>query len=40
MLQTGTKAPAFSLPDQNGQIHTLEEYKGAAENPAQMLAEL
>ena len=28
MLQTGTKAPAFSLPDQNGQIHTLEEYKG------------
>lgn len=28
MLETGTKAPAFSLPDQNGQIHTLEEYKG------------
>ena len=27
MLQTGTKAPAFSLPDQNGQMHTLEEYR-------------
>lgn len=28
MLQTGTKAPNFSLSDQNGQVHTLEEYKG------------
>ena len=28
MLANGTKAPAFSLPDQNGTIHTLEEYKG------------
>ena len=28
MLEMGTKAPAFSLPDQNGEIHTLEEYKG------------
>ena len=28
MLETGTKAPAFSLPDQNGRIHTLEDYKG------------
>lgn len=28
MLEVGTKAPAFSLPDQNGNIHTLEEYKG------------
>ncbi len=28
MLGIGVKAPAFSLPDQNGQIHTLEEYKG------------
>lgn len=28
MLGSGVKAPAFSLPDQNGQIHTLEEYKG------------
>jgi len=28
MLETGTKAPAFSLSDQNGQIHTLEEFRG------------
>ena len=28
MLETGTKAPSFSLPDQNGNIHTLEEYRG------------
>ena len=28
MLEVGTKAPAFSLPDQNGTVHTLEEYKG------------
>jgi len=28
MLEVGTKAPGFSLPDQNGQVHTLEEYKG------------
>lgn len=28
MLQPGTKAPAFALPDQNGNIHTLEEFKG------------
>ena len=28
MLEVGTKAPEFSLPDQNGDIHTLEEYKG------------
>ena len=28
MLEVGTKAPSFSLPDQNGNIHTLEEYKG------------
>lgn len=28
MLQEGTKAPDFSLPDQNGVIHTLEEYRG------------
>ncbi len=28
MLEVGTKAPGFSLPDQNGKIHTLEEYKG------------
>ena len=28
MLETGTKAPTFSLPDQNGHIHTLEEFRG------------
>lgn len=28
MLELGTKAPAFKLPDQNGIMHTLEEYKG------------
>lgn len=28
MLEVGTKAPSFSLPDQNGVIHSLEEYKG------------
>lgn len=28
MLEVDTKAPSFSLPDQNGNIHTLEEYKG------------
>jgi len=28
MLEIGTKAPEFSLPDQNGIIHTLEQYKG------------
>lgn len=27
MLKEGTKAPGFSLPDQNGKVHTLEEYK-------------
>ena len=27
MLQIGTKAPAFSLPDQNGQLHTLSSYQ-------------
>lgn len=28
MLELNTKAPDFSLPDQNGQMHTLEEYRG------------
>lgn len=28
MLKVGTKAPAFTLPDQNGTIHTLSQYKG------------
>ena len=28
MLDIGTKAPEFSLPDQNGKIHSLSDYKG------------
>lgn len=28
MLETGTRAPEFQLPDQNGELHTLEEYRG------------
>lgn len=28
MLELNTKAPEFQLPDQNGEIHTLEEYRG------------
>ncbi len=28
MLNTGVKAPDFSLPDQNGQMHTLSDYRG------------
>lgn len=28
MLEIGTKAPLFELPDQNGIVHTLEEFKG------------
>lgn len=28
MLETGIKAPDFKLPDQNGNIHTLDEFKG------------
>lgn len=28
MLEIGTKAPAFTLPDENGTLHTLEEYRG------------
>ena len=28
MLEIGTAAPSFSLPDQNGQMHTLEECRG------------
>lgn len=28
MLEIGTKAPAFTLPDQNGKMHSLEDYKG------------
>lgn len=28
MLAVGTSAPDFSLPDQDGKIHTLSEYRG------------
>lgn len=28
MLEVGVKAPNFKLPDQNGDIHTLDEFKG------------
>lgn len=28
MLKAGTKAPDFELPDQNGEMHTLKEYRG------------
>ncbi len=28
MLEVGTKAPDFTLPDQNGELHSLSDYKG------------
>ena len=28
MLEVGKKAPDFTLPDQNGDLHSLSEYKG------------
>ena len=28
MIEVGTKAPDFSLPDQNGDMHSLSDYKG------------
>lgn len=28
MLEVGTKAPEFTLPDQNGDMHSLSDYKG------------
>ena len=28
MLETGTKAPEFELPDQNGKLHKLSDYAG------------
>jgi len=28
MLQIGTVAPEFSLPDQNGKVHALSDYRG------------
>ena len=28
MLEVGSKAPEFTLPDQNGELHSLSDYKG------------
>ncbi len=28
MLQVGTQAPEFTLPDQNGRMHSLKDYRG------------
>ena len=28
MLEVGTRAPEFTLPDQNGKMHSLEDYRG------------
>ncbi len=28
MLEIGTKAPEFSLPDQNGEMKSLSDYRG------------
>ena len=28
MLEVGTKAPEFTLPDQNGEMHSLSDYNG------------
>ena len=28
MLEVGTQAPDFTLPDQDGQMHSLKEYRG------------
>ena len=28
MLEVGTKAPNFELPDQNGEMHSLKDYRG------------
>lgn len=28
MLKTGIKAPEFELPDQNGKMHSLKDYRG------------
>ncbi len=28
MLEVGTRAPEFTLPDQNGEMHSLSDYRG------------
>ena len=32
MLKEKTKAPDFTLPDQNGDMHSLSDYKGKPTN--------
>ena len=32
MLELGTKAPDFELPDQNGEVHKLSDYLGKKNN--------
>ena len=32
MLEVGTKAPDFELPDQNGKVHKLSDYAGKGWN--------
>ena len=29
MLEIGTQAPEFTLPDQNGEVHSLKDYRGS-----------
>ena len=29
MLEVGTPAPGFTLPDQNGEMHSLKDYRGS-----------
>ena len=38
MLETGTKAPDFELPDQNGKVHKLSDYKGMKVIPSLITA--
>ena len=32
MLETGIQAPEFTLPDQNGEMHSLKDYRGKKVN--------
>ena len=40
MLEVGTKAPGFELPDQNGMIIRANDKVKAADDPEKMLGEL
>ena len=40
MLEVGTKAPDFELPDQNGKMHKLSDYAGKKVIPENMLKKL